>query len=217
MAVIIQQLGGEQYGNYFYPAVSGVAQSYNYYPLSYMKAEEGIAFISVGLGKTVVEGYTSLRFSPKYPKFLPQFSTVENILDLSQKYFFALDMKGFPETIRSSGDLDLIKLDIDDGMGHQPGRFFSSTYYPDDHKIRDTFNASGYPVLTFARLLKHSYLSVPNIICEILELGRKGMGCPVEIEFAIDLKTEKGAVPEFQLLFQRFRFQSSLLLKRKHW
>ena len=116
MAVIIQQLGGNRYGDYFYPAISGVAQSYNYYPLSYMKPEEGIVFISLGLGKSIVEGYSSLRFSPKYPEFLPQFSNVDSILDLSQRYFFALNMKTFPETITCSGDLDLIKIEIDDAV-----------------------------------------------------------------------------------------------------
>ncbi|MBT8352850.1 MAG: phosphoenolpyruvate synthase PpsA, partial [Deltaproteobacteria bacterium] len=92
MAVIIQQLSGGRYGDYFYPPLSGVAQSYNFYPISHMKPEEGIAHIALGLGKTVVEGGTSLRFSPKYPQFLPQFSAVDDILKNSQRYFFALKM-----------------------------------------------------------------------------------------------------------------------------
>jgi len=90
MAVIVQQLVGRQYGDYFYPAISGVAQSYNFYPVSYMKPEEGIVHIALGFGKTVVEGEKSLRFSPCYPRIMPHFSTVEDILKNAQRYFYAL-------------------------------------------------------------------------------------------------------------------------------
>jgi hypothetical protein len=92
MAVVIQRLMGRQHGDYFYPAISGVAQSYNFYPISHMKPEEGIAHVALGLGKTVVEGGTSLRFSPRYPQLLPQFSTVEDILKNSQRFFYALKL-----------------------------------------------------------------------------------------------------------------------------
>ncbi|MBU0995538.1 MAG: phosphoenolpyruvate synthase/pyruvate phosphate dikinase [Proteobacteria bacterium] len=200
MAVIIQKLAGNVYGDYFYPAVSGVAQSYNYYPIDYMKPEEGIAFISMGLGKSVVEGYSSIRFSPRYPEFIPQFSSVDAILDHSQKRFFALNMKSFPEVITTSDALQLAQLDIDDACDHEPVKIFSSTYYPDDHRIRDTFNSTGYPVMTFARLLKQSFLNLPEIIRELLDMGRTGMGCPVEMEFAIDLASDAKNKPEFQLL-----------------
>ncbi len=87
MAVIIQQLAGKEYGDYFYPSISGVAQSHNFYPVSHMKPEEGIAHIALGLGKTVVEGEKTLRFSPKYPKIMPQFSTVKDILVNGQRFF----------------------------------------------------------------------------------------------------------------------------------
>ena len=200
MAVMIQKLAGSIYGDYFYPAVSGVAQSYNYYPIDYMKPEEGIAFISAGLGKSVVEGYTSIRFSPKYPEFLPQFSSVDAILKNSQKYLFALNMKNFPHTLTSSQDLALTRLDVEDEVNEGPVRMFSSTYYPEDHRIRDSLHSSGYPVLTFARILKQSYLRLPEIIMALMEMGRVGMGCPVEIEFAVDLDSDKEKMPEFQLL-----------------
>ena len=97
MAVIIQQLTGEAYGDYFYPALSGVVQSHNFYPVSHMKPEDGIAHIAIGMGKTVVEGEKSVRFSPRYPRILPQFTTVEDILSNCQRYFYALKIRGYPD------------------------------------------------------------------------------------------------------------------------
>ncbi|MBF0233596.1 MAG: hypothetical protein HQK65_11235, partial [Desulfamplus sp.] len=115
MAVIIQQLSGTENGSYFYPAISGVAQSWNFYPVSYMKPEEGVAHIALGLGKIVVDGGVALRFSPKYPEFLPQFSSVENILKNAQRYFYALrlktDQKNYIETTEYESDIDC-KSDI---------------------------------------------------------------------------------------------------------
>lgn len=200
MAVMIQRLAGNLYGGYFYPAVSGVAQSHNYYPIAPMKPEEGVAFISLGLGKSVVEGYASLRFSPRYPESIPHFSSVDDILDHSQKWFFALDMKPIPEPVTGSASLLLSKLDLSECGDHEPVKLFSSTYFPEDHRIRDTRHAAGYPVLTFARILKHSFLKVTEIIGEILDLGQKGMGGPIEVEFAIDLPSDMRERPEFQLL-----------------
>ncbi len=214
MAVIIQQVTGSQYGNYFFPSVSGVAQSYNFYPISYMKPEEGIAHIALGLGKTVVEGGMALRFSPKYPQFLPQFSSVEDMLKNSQRRFFALDMDSFSaEPGRSKGeryDTALQLLEIDDMLNKTADiaqvKSLFSTYMPDDHKIRDSFFSNGQPVLSFASILKYSTFPLPEILSKILEMGQRGMGSPVEIEFAVNLplKTVKNGEdaprPEFALL-----------------
>jgi len=214
MAVIIQQVTGSRYGDYFYPAVSGMAQSYNYYTVSYMKPEEGIVHIAFGLGKTVVEGGAALRFSPRYPRFLPQFSTVDDILQNSQRRFFALEMDGFPHDFgkldlpeTESGDTStLSQLDIndmqDDFIQQTPLKMVASTYLPDDHKIRDTIQASGQRLLTFAGMLKYNAFPLSEILTEILKIGQKGMGCPVEIEFAINIPPEndRKAKPEFDLL-----------------
>ena len=218
MAIIIQQVTGSRYGDYFYPAVSGMAQSYNYYPVSYMKAEEGIVHIAFGLGKTVVEGGAALRFCPKYPHFLPQFSTVNDILQNSQRRFFALKMNSFPHEFgklnisengsgpESDDASTLVQLDIndikDDFIQETPLKMLASTYLPDDHKIRDTIQASGQRLLTFAGILKYKAVPLPEILAEILKIGQKGMGCPVEIEFAVNIpiKNEQKAKPEFSLL-----------------
>lgn len=204
MAVVIQQLIGTPYGDYFYPAISGVVQSYNFYPISHMKAKEGIAHIALGLGKTVMEGANSLRFSPKYPEFLPQFSTVDDILKNSQRFFYALKLTDLPDKFGSSyiksAYKTLAHLEIDDFIDHPPVRQLSSTYIPEEHRIRDTVHRQGHLVLTFANILKYKSLPLPEILTDILDMGRKGMGSPVEIEFAVNLPAKQGQKPQFAFL-----------------
>ena len=204
MAVVIQQLIGTSHGDHFYPAISGVVQSYNFYPISHLKSEEGIAHIALGLGKTVMEGANSLRFSPKYPEFLPQFSTVDDVLKNSQRFFYALKLTDVPEKFGSSflksADKTLAHLEIDDFLDHTPVKQLSSTYLPEEHRIRDTVQGKGYPVLTFASILKYKSIPLPEILSGILDMGRKGMGSPVEIEFAVTLPTKQGQKPQFALL-----------------
>ncbi len=203
MGVIIQELTGERHGDFFFPAMSGVAQSYNYYPLAHMKPEEGIVHLAFGLGKTVVEGGTALRFSPDHPKFLPQFSTVDDVLENAQRSFYALRMADFPEKITAPGDAALARLDIDDPVAADapPVRFLCSTYMPEDHRIRDAaVMGGGHRVLTFASVLKYNAMPLNRIIADLLRMGRRGMGCPVEIEFAVNLPENKKTPPEFALL-----------------
>ena len=200
MGVVIQQLTGGVSGDYFYPAISGIAQSYNYYPISYMKPEDGLAHVAIGLGKIVVEGGIALRFSPKYPQFLPQFSTVEDILENSQRFFYALRLNGFPDDLPFREDATLEKLEIDDAVNHAPVRYLCSTYSSQDHRIRDGVQTSGHPVCTFANVLKFQTLPLAEILTEILNIGRHGMGCPVEIEFAVNIPFKEGQKPSFELL-----------------
>ncbi|OGP61360.1 MAG: phosphoenolpyruvate synthase PpsA [Deltaproteobacteria bacterium RBG_13_49_15] len=207
MAVIIQKATGSVYGNYYYPSISGVAQSYNFYPISNMKSEEGVAHIALGFGKTIVEGFAALRFSPKYPQFLPQFSSVEDILTNSQRYFYAMKMtdeKNDIEPVEFGGnDPTIIRLEIADlaeDKDHAVIRRLSSTYSSEDHRIRDTGYGNGYPILTFASVLKHKSFPLPEILTEVLKLGEKGMASPVEIEFAVDLQETPGSRPQFTLL-----------------
>ena len=184
MAVIVQQVVGSKQGDYFYPAVSGVAQSYNFYPISYMKAEEGIASIAMGFGKTVVEGEKSLRFSPKYPKVLPQFSSVDDILTNAQRFFYALKMVDYPETLTFDPVGNLIRREVNEAMGEVPVQMLAGSYLADEHRVRDG-DHGGVKILTFARILKYNQIPLPQVIFEVLEIGRRGMGCPVEVEFAL--------------------------------
>ena len=187
MAVIIQQITGSRHKDFFYPAISGVAQSYNFYPVSHMKPEEGIAHIALGLGKTVVEGGAALRFSPKYPQFLTQFSSVEDILKNAQRSFYALNMSSACYDPESCDDVNLVKLEADNAKDHPPVMMLSSSFVPEENRIRDTLIPGGYPVITFAGVLKYKSFPLAEILTDILEIVRIGMGCPVEIEFAVNL------------------------------
>ena len=197
MAVIVQQLVGERYGDYFYPAISGVAQSYNYYPFSKMKPEEGITTIAMGLGKTVMEGEKALRFSPKYPQILPQRTSVDDILKNSQRFFFSLKMGGpYPE-LDINEDANLAKREVDDVDEDPPMKMLASTYMPEEHRIRDTTHVPGYRVLTFAQILKFDLFPLADLLSDILQMGQEGMGCPVELEFSVNWPKSQESKPEF--------------------
>ena len=200
MGVIIQKLTGERYGDYFYPSISGVAQSYNYYSVAYMKPEDGLAHVALGLGKIVVEGGAALRFSPKYPQFLPQFSTVDDMLENSQRFFYALKLTKFPDDLPLKEDATLERLEINDALHDAPVRHLCSTYSAQDHRIRDGVQTSGYPVCTFANILKYQSFPLAEILKDLLRIGRVGMGCPVEIEFAVKMPFDEEQKPLFELL-----------------
>jgi hypothetical protein len=200
MAVVIQQLTGSNHGDYYYPAISGVAHSYNFYPISHLKPEEGIAHIALGLGKTVVDGGKSLRFSPRYPQYLPQFSTVDDILKNSQRFFYALKLKDFPPDFNSDEEVTLKRLEIDKVKKHLPVMHLTSSYSTQENRIRDGGGQAGYPVLTFANVLKYQSFPLAEILADVLEAGRRGLGCPVEIEFAVNLPLSDDAEASFNLL-----------------
>jgi CheY-like chemotaxis protein len=196
MGVMVQELVGSRHGDYFYPAVSGVAMSRNFYPVGKMKGDEGVAQIGLGFGKTVVEGERSLRFSPRYPESLPQFSAIEDILANSQRVFYALLMGNQLQKIKPAAS-NLERREVADAADEAPVRQLASAYFAEEGRIRDG-SRGGVPVLTFAALLKYDK-TLPEMITEILRIGRKNMGCAVEIEFAVDLDGE-GRIREFSFL-----------------
>ena len=200
MAIIIQQLVGETHGQYFYPAISGVGQSYNYYPFSKMKPEEGIASIALGLGKIVMEGQQTLRFSPKYPRLLPQRAVVEDFLNNSQQYFYALKMDTSVLDLGMKEEVTLERRDVIDALEELPVKMLTSTYVPEEHRIRDTAAKPGHRILTFAQVLKYDLFPLADILMEVMAMGEVGMGCPVEVEFAVNLDSKKGERPEFAIL-----------------
>ncbi|MBC8208436.1 MAG: phosphoenolpyruvate synthase/pyruvate phosphate dikinase [Desulfobulbaceae bacterium] len=187
MAVLIQELAGSRYGDFYYPAISGVAQSHNYYPVMGMRAEDGIAHIALGVGKTVVEGEKSLRFSPSQPKRLVQFSMVDDILANCQRQFYALDMTRSEHLVRQGSNL--VKREIQDAEAEAPVHALASTYVADEDRIRDAA-LPGMKVLTFAQILKYNLYPLPAIITRLLALGRDGMGCEIEMEFAVCLNQD---------------------------
>ncbi len=189
MAVIIQRLVGRRYGNHFYPPVSGTVQSYNYYPFPPMKSEDGIAYIALGFGKTVVEGEQSLRFSPLYPENLPQLSSAEDMIKNTQRWFYSLDCTK-SDTFQDENS-NLVRRELDDATEDYPVRHLCSTYFPEEQRVRDA-DLPGPKVLTFAPLLKYASFPLAGIMNELITLGREGMGCEVEIEFALDLDEDPG-------------------------
>lgn len=199
MAIVIQELVGNDYGGRFYPTISGVAQSLNFYPVGHQKFEEGIVNVAVGLGKTVVGGEKSLRFSPKYPKNIPELSSPKQMFDSTQKELYVLDTtkKNFKLTRKPDTTLKKISIDEikDDGTLEQ----IASTYYRNDEMIRDGFSKDGPNLITFAGILKYNTFPLPSIVQDILDIGSKGMGCPVQIEFAVDLENATHP-PAFSIL-----------------
>jgi CheY-like chemotaxis protein len=200
MAVIVQQLVGEHYGDYFYPTMSGVAQSHNYYPFAKMRPEEGIATVALGLGKTVMEGGKALRFSPKYPQLLPQRSTVDDILENAQQFFYALKMAEDHRALGILEDANLEKRDASDADEEPPVKLLASTYIPEEHRIRDSADMAGYRVLTFAQIMKYGRFPLAEILTEVLALGQEGMGCPVELEFSVNMPKDPQLKPQFAFL-----------------
>ena len=176
MAVIVQKLIGDRYDDHFYPAISGVAQSYNYYPFDRMKPEEGIATIVMGLGKMVMEGEKALRFSPRYPQLLPQRSSVDDILANAQQRYYALKMDMENLQLGLHDDVTLAKMRVSAAGDELPMQLLASTYIPEEHRIRDSANLPGYRVLTFAQILKHNLFPLASILEEVLTLGQEGMG-----------------------------------------
>jgi hypothetical protein len=200
MAVVLQAVCGKRYGNYYYPTLSGVARSLDYYPIPPEKPKDGTANIALGLGKYIVDGGLSLRFSPKYPKKVMQTSTPDTALRETQKYFYALDLR--PEKFIPSTDdsMNLVKLRIKDAEQHGSIRKIASTYDLQNNVIRDGYNYPGKKLITFNSILKHNVFPLAEILQKTLELGAKEMDKPVEIEFVVDLNVKKGEKIKFYLL-----------------
>jgi hypothetical protein len=200
MAVVIQGLVGKTHGDLYLPAISGVAQSFNYYPVDPMQPEDGVANIAVGLGKTVVDGGRALRFCPRYPQNLPQFSTVDDMLDNAQRGYYALKMQISPLALGIDADATLVNREIGDNDPPDMIRLSASTYLPEEHRIKDAAVSGGYPVMTFAPLLKYDALPLAAILTELLAAGQEGLGRAVDIEFCIHYPAASGARPQVSIL-----------------
>ena len=188
MAVIIQQVVGNRYGDFFYPAISGVAQSHNYYPYAKMKPEDGIATIAMGLGTIVVEGERALRFSPKYPQILP-YTDAEDILKNAQRYFYCIKMAKKDCSLTIDDKSGLTRREVTDVAEEPPMQQLASTYVPEEQRLRDTTYVPGYRVLTFAPVLKFGQFPLADILTTTLDLCQNEMNCPIEMEFAANLNS----------------------------
>jgi len=204
MAVIIQRLVGNYHEERFYPNLSGVAKSYNFYPIPPQKSSDGIADVALGLGKIVVDGGNSVRFCPKYPKHLLQFYSAIETLKNAQKEFYALDTKSESNYFQDANEDPLLKkYELD--TAEKDGTLYNigSTYSPENNVVYDGISRKGMRVVTLAPILKHNIFPLDKIINTILDLGSWGMGTAIEIEFAINLDVKKGKLKEFSMLQMR--------------
>jgi len=199
MAVIIQQIAGNAHSRYFFPDVAGVAQSYNYFPVSYVKPEDGVAQLVMGLGTMAMRGEKSLRFCPRYPQILPQYSKAGDILRNSQRELQALDLKSAKKSLSINEDTTLSTLNIGSPEAKELLAKLGGVYSPEDDIIYEGLGKEGQNVLTFKRLLSASEFPLPKIISAVLDLGSSGMGCPIEIEFAANLGSDEKP-PSFAFL-----------------
>ena len=185
MAIIIQEVVGEQHGDYYYPSFSGVGRSLNYYPVGDEKAEEGVVELAAGLGKYIVDGGLSLRFSPKHPTHIIQTSAVEYALRDTQKQLYALSAIP-PESHEFSTDegFNIKKIPVQEAFKTDALRYIVSTFDPNDRMLRDTDWGPGRKVVTFANVLKQEVYPLAKAVDFMLSTGQYAMGRPVEIEFA---------------------------------
>ncbi len=187
MAIVLQEICGNAYENRFYPSFSGVARSLNYYPIGAEKPEDGIVNIALGLGKYIMDGGTSLRFSPAYPNNILQTSTLEFALRETQTYFNALDLNQTHFVPQVDDGFNLLKIRVSDAEKDGTLRYIASTFNPQDQVINDSLFEGGRKIITFANILKHNVFPLAETLKEVLRIAQAEMGRPIEIEFAVNL------------------------------
>lgn len=194
MAVILQEVVGTQYGDRYYPAISGVARSINYYPINDELAEEGTVSLALGLGKYIVDGGLTLRVCPYHPTQVLQTSEMEIALRETQTRFYALDLKNLGQNFSLDDGFNLLKLHVKDAEADGALNFIASTYDPYDMVIRDGIYPGGRKLITFANILQHDVFPLARILQLAQKYGQGEMRRPVEIEFAVnfDARTKSG-------------------------
>jgi CheY-like chemotaxis protein len=199
MAVIIQEVVGNRYGNYYYPHISGVAQSINYYPFGHIKPDDGFATMALGLGKYVVEGEKAFRFCPKYPSLVN--STPIDLVKNSQTEFFAIDLQKKELDLLTHGDeAGLIRLQLCDAEEHGTIKHCASVYNPENNTITPGLSQRGSRVVNFSNILKYNYIPLAQTIQTVLDVVQEALGSPCEIEFAVDLNRDSNYKASFFLL-----------------
>ncbi len=200
MGIILQEVCGSEYNDRFYPTLSGVANSIDFYPIKPGKAEDGTASIAFGLGKYVVDGGVSLRFSPKYPKKILQLSSPDLILRESQKVFYSLDLSSESFVPSTNDAINLFKLKISDAEIDGTLKNVVSVYDFQNNVISDNYSTAGKKVVTFSNILNHKVFPLAEILQTLLEIGQKEMNLPIEIEFAVNLNVPKNEPKVFNFL-----------------
>ena len=198
MAVVIQEAVGKKYDDVFYPHISGVAQSYNYYSFGHMNPEDGFAVMALGFGKYVVDGEKALRFCPVYPDL--DNNSAKDMFKNSQTEFYAIDLKKKNLNLLEGETAGLTRLDLYEAEKHRTLKHLASVYNPDNNTIETGLASDGPRIINFADILKYNYIPLPKALEVILDVVKEAMGAPVEIEFAVDLTKDKDGNASFYLL-----------------
>ena len=188
MAVILQEVVGRQYGDRYYPSMSGVGRSLNYYPIGDERAEEGIVSLALGLGKYIVDGGQTLRICPHHPGKVLQMSDTEMALRETQTRFYALDLKNMGENFSVDDAFNLLKLSVREADKDGALQHLASTYNPTDQVIYPGVYPDGRKIISFVGVLEHDVVPLPHLLREVLRLGQEAMRRPVEIEFAVEIE-----------------------------
>lgn len=191
MAVILQEVVGTLYGDRYYPSISGVARSVNYYPINDEQAEEGTVSLALGLGKYIVDGGLTLRVCPYHPDKVLQTSEMEMALRETQTRFYALDLKNMGQNFSLDDGFNLLKLPVKEAEADGSLNYIASTYDPYDMVIRDGIYPGGRKVITFANILQHDVFPLPRILQLVQKYGQGEMRRPVEIEFAVNFNAKE--------------------------
>ena len=200
MAVVLQEVAGNCYNDHFYPTLSGVARSLNFYPIGNEKAEDGIANIALGLGKYIVDGGQTLRFSPRHPHNILQMSTMDFALRETQTRYYALDLKNMTEQFSVDDSFNLLRLNLKEADADGALKYIVSTYDPYDQIIRDGYYPGGRKILSFVNILQHDVFPLADTLTQILSVGQTEMGRPVEIEFAMNIDPKDPSQATFYIL-----------------
>jgi hypothetical protein len=208
MAVIIQEVVGNKFDNLYYPHLSGVAQSYNFYPFSHMKPEEGFAIAAAGLGKYVVEGNKAYRFSPKYPS--TEINSTKDQFKNSQVKFYAVDLNKENLNLLDGELAGLSENEISTAEKQGTLKHLASVYNPDNNTVYPGISKQGPRIVNFANILKYNYISLAKTIDLVLKLGKDAMGTAIEIEYAVDLTKDKDGKASFYILQIKPLIQSGI-------
>jgi len=200
MAVILQEVTGKQYNDVYYPNISGVARSINFYPIGSELPNEGIANIALGLGEIIVGGGQTLRFSPYHPKKILSLSSPDSTKRETQQYFYGLDMNPDSYKVSTSEAINKKKISIQNAEKHGSLKFVASTYDLQNNMIRPGVLQDGIRVITFDNILKYNNFPLPEILKDLLRIGQREMRNPIEIEFAVKLDVPQGQPKEFSFL-----------------
>jgi CheY-like chemotaxis protein len=207
MAVLIQEAVGHAYEKRFYPHISGIAQSYNYYPFSYIKPEDGFAIIAAGFGKYIEDAKTAWRFCPKHPK-LDIYST-EDQLKYSQNHIYALDMTISKRDLIAGEDSLFISAPLHEIEKDGTLEYMASVWNPDNDRFEPGIHSPGRRILDFACILKYDVFPLAPVLNELLSIFKKALGTPVEIEFGVDLNRGANDKPTFYI-YQAKHFMGAL-------